>query len=70
MKLGSGTVLNFKIDGIHKKCTVSAINGKLVKIFEEGGTYKQMPLDTLMELIDRNIVTIEDNIQQSKYDIE
>lgn len=64
MKLRSGTVLIFKIDGTQKRCVVSAVNGKLVKIFEEDGAYKQMPFDTLMELIDKGYVTIIDSMKQ------
>jgi len=45
-------------DGV-KKARISSIDGKLVKLLEEDGTYKQMPYRNLLEMIKEGFASIE-----------
>lgn len=59
MKIESGDIVVLKVlDRIYKS-RVSKIDGNIVKLLEEDGTYRQMPLSNLQELVERGLAKVE-----------
>ncbi|MEA4962555.1 hypothetical protein SDC9_158691 [bioreactor metagenome] len=58
MELRGGETIIFNLGDIKAKWQLSKIDGKLVKIFDENGTYKQMPYDNFMELLEKGFAEI------------
>lgn len=58
MEINTGTTLVFKINGTVKKYVVSAVNGMLVKMFDESRVYRQMPMKNLQELVENGYVEV------------
>jgi len=59
MDIRSGDTLIFAIDNIKKTWRISKIDTNVVKIFEEDGTYRQMPYTYLIEMYERGYIKVE-----------
>lgn len=59
MDLHDGDILIFDLDTVVRKWRVSKIDGNVVKIFEEDGTYKQIPYSYLIEMNERGYIKKE-----------
>ena len=59
MEVKGGDILIVKTDAGVKRWRISKIDGNVVKIFEEDGSYKQMPYNYLKELYEEGFVEIE-----------
>lgn len=59
MDIKGGEILIFKSEDTEKRWRVSKVDGNVVKIFEEDGTYKQMPYTYIKELYDKGYIRIE-----------
>lgn len=58
MELRGGETIIFNLGDVKARWRLSKIDGKLVKIFDENGTYKQMPYDNFMELLEKGFAEI------------
>lgn len=61
MKIESGDILVFTPGNTIRKCRISSLDGRMVKFFEEDGTYNQMPYNSLMEMFREGCVRLEEN---------
>ncbi len=59
MEFRSGDTLVFAVDNMTKKWRVSKVDSNVVKIFEEDGSYRQMPYTYLLEMHERGYIKIE-----------
>lgn len=59
MDIHSGDTLVFAVDNLTKKWKISKVDSKVVKIFEEDGSYRQMPYTYLIEMYERGYIKIE-----------
>lgn len=58
MELCGGETIILSLGGTKVKWRLSKIDSRLVKIFDENGTYKQMPYDSFMELLEKGYAEI------------
>jgi len=58
MELRGGETIIFNLGDIKTKWRLSKIDGKLVKIFDENGTYNQMPYNNFIELLEKGFAEI------------
>lgn len=61
MKVSGGDILIVKIGTEEKHWKVSAVDSRVVKLFEEDGRYRQMPYSSLQEMIVQGYVRVEKN---------
>ena len=59
MDIQSGDTLVFAVDNMTKRWRISKIDSNVVKIFEEDGSYRQMPYTYLIEMYERGYIKIE-----------
>jgi hypothetical protein len=59
MDVRSGDTLVFAVDNMKRIWTVSKVDGNVVKIFEQDGSYRQMPYTYLVEMLERGYVKID-----------
>jgi len=59
MDIHSGDTLIFTIDNMKKIWRISKIDTNVVKIFEEDGTYRQMPYTYLIEMYERGYIKVK-----------
>ncbi|MDD3705918.1 MAG: hypothetical protein PHC45_07645 [Clostridiaceae bacterium] len=59
MDIHSGDTLVFAVDNMTKRWRISKIDSKVVKIFEEDGSYRQMPYTYLIEMYERGYIKVE-----------
>jgi len=59
MNLHSGDTLVFAVDNMTSIWTVSKVDGNVVKIFEEDGSYRQMPYTYLVEMFERGYIKVD-----------
>lgn len=59
MNIHSGDTLVFAVDNMTKKWRISKIDSNVVKIFEEDGSYRQMPYTYLVEMYERGYIKVE-----------
>ena len=59
LKIESGDIVVFKVSDKTYKSRISNIDGSLVKLIEENGTYRQMPIKNLQELLEKGYAYIE-----------
>ncbi len=59
MDIHSGDTLVFAVDNMTKIWTISKVDNKIVKIFEEDGSYRQMPYSYLIEMFERGYIKVE-----------
>lgn len=59
MDINSGDTLVFAVDNMTKKWRISKIDSNVVKIFEEDGSYRQMPYTYLLEMYERGYIKVE-----------
>lgn len=59
MDIHSGDTLVFAVDDMTKKWTISRVDKNVVKIFEEDGSYRQMPYTYLIEMFERGYIKID-----------
>lgn len=59
MDIQSGDTLVFAVDNLTKKWKISKVDSNVVKIFEEDGSYRQMPYTYLIEMYERGYIKIE-----------
>lgn len=59
MDVHSGDTLVFAVDSMTKKWTISKVDNNIVKIFEEDGSYRQMPYSYLVEMFERGYVKVD-----------
>lgn len=59
VELKCDDILIFAIGDKKNKCRVSKIDGNVVKLFEEDGTYRQMCYRDLKEMIEQGYVTVQ-----------
>jgi len=62
MEIHVDDVLVFRSENSEKRGRVSSIDGRLVKILEEGGTYNQIPYKNLMEMFESGFVRVANTI--------
>jgi hypothetical protein len=60
MDIHSGDTLVFAVDNMTKIWTVSKVDNNIVKIFEEDGSYRQMPYTYLIEMFERGYIKVEE----------
>jgi len=58
MKIESGDIIVLYVSDKIYKTRVSKIDGSIVKLIEEDGTYRQMPLNNLKELVERGFAKV------------
>ena len=58
VEIGSGDKLVFPSDAQRKAWVVSAVNSRVVKYFDENGSYAQMPVRHLEELVQSGQVKV------------
>ncbi len=58
MELRGGEAIIFNLGDIKIKWRLSKIDGKLVKFFDENGTYNQMPYNNFIELLEKGFAEI------------
>jgi len=58
MKIESGDIIVLYVSDKIYKTRVSKIDGNIVKLIEEDGTYRQMPLNNLKELVERGFAKV------------
>ncbi|HHV45628.1 MAG TPA: hypothetical protein GXX53_01775 [Tissierellia bacterium] len=58
MKIESGDIIVFNASDRMYKARVSKVDGNIVKLFEEDGTYRQMPLNNLKELVEKGFAKV------------
>lgn len=58
MDVHSGDTLVFAVDNMTRIWTVSKVDGNVVKIFEQDGSYRQMPYTYLVEMLERGYVKV------------
>ena len=63
MELRGGETIIFNLGDVKAKWRLSKIDSKLVKIFDENGTYKQMPYDNFMELLEKGFAEIYNDME-------
>lgn len=62
LKLESGDVVVFKIsDHVHKS-KISKVDGNVVKLIDENGSYRQMSTTSLEDMVKSGFVSIEKHI--------
>lgn len=66
MKVSGGDTLIVKIGSEEKRWKVSAVDNRVVKLFEEDGRYRQMPFSSLQEMIAQGYVRLEKNSISTK----
>ncbi len=59
MDIHNGDTLVFAVDNMTKIWTISKVDNKIVKIFEEDGSYRQMPYSYLIEMFERGYIKVE-----------
>lgn len=59
MKLRGGEVIEFQINNTSKRWRISKVDGNVVKIFDEEGSYMQMPYNDLERLINETKAKVE-----------
>jgi len=59
MDIRSGDILIFAVDNMTKVWKISKVDSNVVKIFEEDGSYRQMPYSYLVEMRERGYIKIE-----------
>lgn len=59
MNVNSGDTLVFAVDNMTSIWTVSKVDGNVVKIFEEDGSYRQMPYTYLVEMFERGYIKVD-----------
>lgn len=59
MDIHSGDTLIFTVDNMKKTWRISKIDTNVVKIFEEDGTYRQMPYTYLIEMYERGYIKVQ-----------
>ena len=59
MDIHSGDTLVFAVDDMTKKWTISKIDKNVVRIFEEDGSYRQMPYTYLIEMLERGYIKVD-----------
>lgn len=59
MNVHSGDTLVFAVDNMTRRWTVSKVDGNVVKIFEEDGSYRQMPYTYLVEMFERGYIKVD-----------
>lgn len=59
MVIHSGDTLVFSVDNMKKKWKISKVDNNIVKIFEEDGSYRQMPYTYLIEMYERGYIKVE-----------
>jgi len=59
MEVHNGDTLVFSVDNMKKKWKVSKVDNNIVKIFEEDGSYRQMPYTYLIEMFERGYIKVE-----------
>lgn len=64
MNIESGDVVVFKVSDKTYKSRVSKVDGSLVKLIEENGTYRQMPIKNLEDLLEKGFAYLEKHIWQ------
>lgn len=58
MIIESGDIIVLNVSDKVYKTRVSKIDGNIVKLIEEDGTYRQMPLSNLKELVERGFAKV------------
>lgn len=58
MDIHSGDTLVFTVDSMTKIWTISKVDGNVVRIFEEDGSYRQMPYTYLVEMFERGYIKV------------
>jgi hypothetical protein len=58
MDVHSGDTLVFAVDNMKRIWTVSKVDGNVVKIFEQDGSYRQMPYTYLVEMLERGYIKV------------
>jgi len=59
LQLRGGEILEFQINNISKRWRISKVDGNVVKIFDEEGSYIQMPYNDLERLMNETNAKIE-----------
>lgn len=59
MVIHSGDTLVFSVDNMKKKWKISKVDNNIVKIFEEDGSYRQVPYTYLIEMYERGYIKVE-----------
>lgn len=59
MNVNSGDTLVFAVDNMTRIWTISKVDGNIVKIFEEDGSYRQMPYTYLVEMFERGYIKMD-----------
>jgi len=59
MDIHSGDTLVFAVDNMTKRWKISKVDNNVVKIFEEDGSYRQMPYTYLIEMHERGYLKVE-----------
>jgi hypothetical protein len=59
MVVHSGDTLVFSVDNMRKKWKISKVDNNTVKIYEEDGSYRQMPYTYLLEMFERGYIKID-----------
>lgn len=62
LNIESGDVVVFKVSDKTYKSRVSKVDGSLVKLIEENGTYRQMPIKNLEDLLEKGFAYLEKHI--------
>ncbi len=59
MELNYGDILVFTVGNSVRRSRVSKVDGKVVKLFEEDGSYRQVSYENLEKMIEEGFVTVE-----------
>jgi len=59
LKIESGNIVVYNVSDKTYKSRISKVDGSLVKLIEEDGTYRQMPIKNLEDLIENGHAYIE-----------
>ena len=59
MDIHNGDTLVFAVDNMTKIWRISKVDNYIVKIFEEDGSYRQMPYTYLIEMYERGYIRVE-----------
>lgn len=59
MELEYGDIVVFKTNGQEHKSVVSKVDGNVIKLFEEDGSYRQVAMVNLKDMLENGFVVIE-----------
>lgn len=58
MKISGGETLLVTVGDEEKRWTISAVDSRVVKLFDEDGKYRQLPYASLQQMIAQGLVKV------------